>query len=85
MFNVDDWRQMKDLLESTVLASEERIKKELRAEIQASEERLEAQIGDLAKDVGEALSVTNDTIEDTAQKAVKKHELRFHSLQPKAA
>jgi hypothetical protein len=88
-----DLRNIKDLLESTILASEKRVKTELRAEIKATADNLEAklsaQIDELSSSVAEALEITNSSIDEIsakkAKQAVKKHELRFHGLQTKAA
>lgn len=93
MLDQIDLRNIKDLLESTVTASEKRIKKELRAEIvqavRESEERVVEQINDLSQSVAEALDITNSTIEPSARRIakqeIKKHERRFHGLKTFAA
>ena len=93
MLDQIDLRNIKDLLESTVTASEKRIKKELRAEIvqavRESEERVVEQINDLSQSVAEALDITNSTIEPSAKRIakheIKKHERRFHGLKTLAA
>jgi di/tripeptidase len=84
MLDTDDLRNIKDLLESTVLASEARTNEKLKKIEKKFDERfdeIENKIDDLAGDVGAAISLSND---ETSSK-LKNHETRIKKLELKAA
>ncbi len=88
MLDQEDLRNIKDLLESTVSASEARLRKEIKAsefKLRAEIKEVKDDLADLSSDVAAALEVTNNVVEQKAKQEVKKHEKRFHSLKAQAA